>query len=120
MFKVIIYGGNKTDNFRFFKEKCIFYLRNKAQSGNGIIVYTNEDKFNEEFCTLYGIPRKVFYTNWKLYDKKAVAKRNNEMLKDADALIIFDDGSKEISFMIDMAKEKKIQTRIVNIKNKIA
>ena len=34
MFNVVIIGGEFTDNYEKFQEKCIFYLKSKAEKVN--------------------------------------------------------------------------------------
>lgn len=113
MFKVIIIGGEKTGDYSFFKEKCIFYLKEKGKSGDGITIYSIGDEFINRFATKYGIDIQYFFTDWKKDGKNAIAKRNELMLSSANALIAFDDNTSEMRFLISEAKKKKILVRVV-------
>ena len=55
-----------------------------------------------------------FPADWDKYGKAAGYKRNDEMARNADALIAFWDGkSRGTRHMIDLAKKYGLQTRIV-------
>lgn len=113
MFNVIIVGGEKTEDYFFFKEKCAFYLKEKGKSGCGITIYTIGDKFVETFANKYGINVQYFFTDWKKDGKNAIAKRNELMFSSANAVIVFDDNTTETRFLISEAKKRNILVRIV-------
>ena len=55
-----------------------------------------------------------FPADWDKYGKTAGYKRNDEMARNADALIAFWDGkSRGTKHMIDLAKKYDLQARIV-------
>ena len=55
-----------------------------------------------------------FPADWDKYGKAAGYKRNEEMARNADALIAFWDGkSRGTKHMIDLAKKYDLQARIV-------
>lgn len=113
MFNVIIIGGKKTNNFSLFKEKCIFYLKDKAKSGDGITILSTGDEFVDLFANKYGIAVQYFTPNWKVDGKMALSIRNNNMLAKANAVIAFDDGSKDMEILLSECKNKKIPLRII-------
>lgn len=118
MFKVIIAGGEKTNNFTLFKEKCIYYLREKGRSGEGITIYTIGDEFVKDFAAKYGISLQYFFADWKKNGKNALAIRNEDMLSKANALIAFNDESSEMEHLIHQAKNANLPVRVVEYKNK--
>lgn len=115
MFNVAIIGGEDTGNYEFFKDKCIFFLKNKAKSGEGITIYTTGDSYIEKFCARYGIDTRTFYTKWKEYGKMALKTRNDELLKECNALIYFDNGIKDQEVLFNMAKKNSIPVRKIAI-----
>lgn len=117
MFNVIIIGGEKTNNFSLFKDKCIFYLKDKAKSGEGITIFSTGDKFIDVFAKKYNIDIQYFLPNWKEDGKMALSIRNNKMLNKANALIAFDDGSKDMKILISECRDKKIPLRIIKKEN---
>lgn len=115
MFRVAIVGGENATEFNIFKQKCIFYLKNKAKEKGGITILTTGDEYVDKFAKLYNIDTQFFITNWKLYGKNALKKRNAEMLEKCDALIYFNDGIKDHQVIYELAQKSGINTRIVNL-----
>lgn len=113
MYNVAIIGGEETENYEFFKERCIFFLRNKAKSGCGITIYTTGDLFVDKFCSRYGIDERTFYTKWKNFGKMALKVRDDELLKECNAMIYFDNGIKDQEMLYNMAKRLNIPVRKV-------
>lgn len=115
MFRVAIIGGENTGNFDAFKERCIYFLRNKAKEGCGIMINTTGDEFVDKFAKMYNIDVRTFYTNWKKNGKNALIERNNEMLDSTDALIYFYGNKKDNTVIYEMALKRNIPTRNVTI-----
>lgn len=113
MFKVVIAGGEGYEDYPAFEKKCISCLRNKAKEGCGIMIYTTGDKFVELFCNRFHIDIRLYETDWKKNGSDALAVRNEEMLSTANAAIIFDDGTKDMSIMIEQAKNKGVALRVI-------
>lgn len=116
MFKVIIIGGNQSNNYQFFEEKCIKCLRNKTSEG--IMIYTTGDDFVERFGKRFNIDMRIFYANFKKNGNNALKMRNDELFKDAEALIAFDSGIKDTEVLINLAKAKNLPIRIFNLGQK--
>lgn len=112
MFRVIVVGGNSTNDFEFFRTKCINILRNKANEG--IMIYTTGDEFVRKFAQMYRIDLKIFTAEFKKDGKNALSVRNNKMLEDCDAVICFDNGTREIKYIHDMACERHIPARLIH------
>ena len=110
MFRVAIVGGENATEFNIFKQKCIFYLRNKAKEGR-IIIYTTGDKFVDAFSERYGIDTRFFPCDFKRFGRDALRYRAEDILKDADAVISFNDGQKDTQMITKMAVEKGLPLR---------
>lgn len=95
MFNVIIIGGEDTLDYNFFQERCIYYLRKKAESGEGITIFTTGDDFVETFATRFHINTKTFRCDWKLNGSNAIKVRNDAIIENANAIIYFDNGKKD-------------------------
>ena len=115
MFNVIVIGGEDSGNYEYFRSKMIYYLKNKAKSGEGITIFTTGDDFVDSFAKRYGIDVKFFVTNWKDYGKDALKHRNEEMIKNANAIIFFQNNKKDFQILYDLAVKHNIVGRIVNI-----
>lgn len=111
MFKVAIIGGENKGNYVFFVEKCAFFLKNKIK--NGIRILTIGDKFVDILCATANIDKQVFYCDWKTHGKDAIKNRNNKIINESDAIIVFNDGTKDCNFFIDMAKKSNKPLRII-------
>ena len=113
MFNVIIIGAEDTGNYEFFRQKAIYYLSNKAKSGEGITIYTTGDEFIDRFTDRYRIDKHFFKADWKTYGKDALKCRNELMVRDANAIIFFQNNKRDFQVLYDYAKNKGIQARIV-------
>lgn len=113
MFNVVIIGGEQTGDYDFFKEKCIKYLKNKAESGEGITIFTIGDEFVTRFAEQFRIDYKYFMPNWKKDKDKALIIRNNNLLEKANAVIAFHYGSPDVKFIVKGAELRNILIRNV-------
>lgn len=114
MFNVIIIGAEDTEDYQFFKEKTIALLKNKANSGEHIVIYTTGDEFVDVFTSRFGIDKRVFYCDWQKYGKDALKYRNEEILKDANAIIFFQNNKRDSKILFDFAVSKNIPARLIN------
>lgn len=48
-----------------------------------------KEQIGEKWAKLNNIPVKLYFPNWKMYGKSAGPKRNLEMIRNADALVVF-------------------------------
>ena len=117
MFKVIITGGENFEDYDTFERKCINCLKNKAKEGNGIIIYTTGDSFNNKFAKKFGINVREFSANFTKDGNNALFERNKQMLSDADAAIVFNDDLNDTKFLIDQIKQHNIPIRIIKRKS---
>lgn len=136
MFKVIIAGNRKFDNYVLLQEKCSNILSSKGKdieviSGTAV----GADKLGERYAKEYGLSLKQFPAPWTdiegkpeneigtrydgtRYWKKAGTFRNTQMAEYADAAIIFWDGNKRSGSynMINQAKRMGLLVREIKYK----
>ena len=113
MFKVIIVGGENTNDYKFFAKKCIFYLKNKAKEG--ITILTTGDAYVNAFAKACNIDVKTYNTEWGSYGNNALKVRNQKMVQECDAIIIFNDGNKNNTFFQTLAVENNKPIRMVDV-----
>lgn len=111
MFKVAIVGGEGMSDYDKFCNKCKTFLKNKAKEG--ITIYTTGNDFVYSFARRYGIVTQFFITDWATYGRDALKKRNEKMLDNCDALIVFEDGIKDTRMIYNLAMQKGIPCRRV-------
>ena len=116
MFRVIIAGGRKFNNYSLLKEKCDNILSN---INDRIAIVSGcadgADLLGEKYAKEMDSIVHYYPANWKLYGKSAGMIRNREMAENAEALIAFWDGeSKGTKAMIETAKKKNLKVRIIN------
>ena len=111
MFRVAIIGGENLGDYRLFAEKCIHFLKNRAKEG--ITILSVGDKFVDIFAKATNIDVKQYNAEWGKYGKNALKNRINEMLRECDAVIIFEDGTKETKYFWNKAIENNVPLRVV-------
>ena len=95
IYKVIIAGCRDFDNYELLKEKCEYYLQNKMQTHNVIIVSghaAGADTLGERFAAEHNLLCELHPADWSKHGRAAGPIRNAEMADVADALIAFWDG----------------------------
>lgn len=116
-YRVIIAGGRNFYNYVTVKERCEYYLQNKLQTHNVIIVSghaTGADELGERFAADHGLKCELYPAEWDKYGPSAGPRRNAQMAEVADALIAFWDGkSRGTKNMIDTANKKDLQVAVV-------
>lgn len=116
-YRVIIAGGREFQNYDLVKERCDYFLSNKKQTHQVIIVSghaTGADSLGERYAQENGLPCELHPADGDRYGKSAGPKRNAEMAQVADALIAFWDGqSRGTKNMIDNAKAYNLKVAIV-------
>ncbi len=130
MFKVIIAGGRKFNDYPRLKSYCKHILQNQSNvevvSGGA----AGADSLGEDFAIEFKLGLKTFIAPWndiegkpaneigtrkdgKKYWKKAGPARNTQMAEYGDALIAFWDGtSRGTKHMIDIAKKKGLKVAV--------
>jgi hypothetical protein len=131
MFKVIIAGNRKFNNFELLIEKCDNILKDiedeiQIVSGKA----SGADTLGEDYAKLRGYSIKEFPAPWadiegkpeseigvrwdgKKYWKKAGIFRNGQMAEYADALIAFHNGSSGTANMIKTADKYNLKKRVI-------
>ena len=72
------------------------------------------DRIGKLWADDYGYPVKTYPADWDNFGKSAGYRRNEEMVKNADALIAFWDGkSPGTKHMIDLALKKPLDIIII-------
>lgn len=114
MFNVAIIGVDGAKNYSTFKQKCIYFLREKAKDGITIFT-TEENEYISRFASEYRINVQVFQTDWYTYGKDALKARNQRLLKECNGVISFEDGRAETNFIKSLAKSIGIPVKRVTI-----
>ena len=113
-FKVIIAGGRDFDDYIKLKKSCDRLLANKDNIEIVSGTAKGADIIGERYADLWGYKLTRFPADWDQHGKAAGHIRNRQMAEYADALIIFWDGSSRGSRnMIDEAKKKGLQIRVI-------
>jgi dissimilatory sulfite reductase (desulfoviridin) alpha/beta subunit len=117
-FKVIIAGSRGFSNYKFLREQCNKYLREKRKTCNIIIVSGHArgaDTIGEKYAQDEGFDLEIYPAQWKKLGKQAGYRRNEQMAEVADALIAFWDGeSHGTKHMIDIMTNKGLPTKVIN------
>lgn len=117
-YRVIIAGGRYFENYDLVKAKCDYYLSNKKQTHQVVIVSghaTGADTLGERYAKECNLPCEIHPADWDRFGKSAGPKRNAEMAEVADALIAFWDGqSRGTANMINLAKTHNLKVAVVN------
>lgn len=113
MFNIIIIGAEDTENYEFFRQKAISLLSRQAKSGGGITIFTTGDEFVDRFTTRYKIDKKFFKADWKSHGKDALKYRNEAMVREANAILFFQNNKKDFQVLYDYAKNKGLTARLV-------
>ena len=114
MFKVAIIGGEDTEDYNFFKERCIHFLSAKGKEER-IVIYSYGDEFVKKFASEFRITVNAIYADWKAYGKDALKVRNIEICKECQGVIIFETprNQKAVSHLRYTAEENAIPVRTV-------
>ena len=114
IFKVIVAGTRTFDNYELLKSKLDFFLKNKTDIEIVSGAARGADQLGERYAAERGLSLKRFPADWDRYGKSAGYRRNVQMAEYADAAIVFWDGvSSGSKHMIDFAKRKGLQVRVV-------
>lgn len=112
MFNVAIIGASGASNYATFKERCIYYLKQKAKEG--ITIFTiEENDYIERFASEFRINTRLVMPDWYSYGKSALIERNKTVISLCSALISFEDGRKDTKILKKMAEEAGLPVRFV-------
>jgi hypothetical protein len=111
--KIIIAGSRSFNDYKKLCSVCDYMLQN--QNGIEIVsgVAFGADKLGELYAKEHGYQITQFFAEWDKFGKSAGYKRNEEMAKYADALIVFWNGqSKGTEHMINLGKQYGLKIKI--------
>ena len=111
MFNVAIIGAESFNDYNYCQDKCIKCLKKKAESGESITIFSTGDSFVEQFSKRFHINVRYFYTDWKKYGKMALKQRNNELMESCNAMIIFDNNTKDVDMIKKLATSNNVPFR---------
>ena len=105
--KLIVSGGRsfEANDLHFAAMERIFDFNQITEVVSGGA--RGADQFGEEYAKMRDIPIKQFLPEWDRLGKVAGFKRNFDMAKYADAVVIFA-GGKGTAHMLKVAKEQKL------------
>lgn len=114
MFRVIIAGGRDFNNYYGLSQAMDRLLANVSDE---IIIMCGKargaDTLGEQYAKERGYKVRYFPADWDTYGKQAGFIRNEEMAKNADALVAFWDGkSRGTKSMIDLGYQYKLKVRV--------
>lgn len=116
MFKVIVAGSRDFYNYDLVCEKLDYLLRNKDDVCIICGMAQGADSLGQEYAINHRTYIKYYPADWNKHGKKAGILRNIEMAENADALVAFWDGeSRGTKHMIEIAKEKGLEVRVVYV-----
>ena len=69
----------------------------------------------DNFSVTANIDKQIYYCDWKSNGKDALKIRNDKVINDADAIIVFEDGTRDTNFFIEMSKNSNKPLRIVKL-----
>ncbi len=118
MFRVIIAGGRDFDNYELLKRKMDYLLSETVEPIQVVCGLAHgADKLGHSYAKERGFEIRYFPANWSYYGKRAGPLRNEEMAKNADALVAFWDGeSRGTKNMIENAKKYDLKIRVIKYK----
>lgn len=114
MFRVIIAGGRNFSDYKLLKATMDKLLVNITDE---ITVVCGQakgaDTLGEQYVKEKGYAVAYYPADWKQYGKRAGYLRNEQMARNADALVAFWNGeSRGTKSMIDLAKRYGLKVRI--------
>ncbi|MGN0513064.1 MAG: DUF2493 domain-containing protein [Lachnospiraceae bacterium] len=119
MFRVIIAGSRDFNDYDFLCHVMDRLLSNYAQEDIQIVcgMAKGADTCGEHYAKEHGYKIRYFKADWDCYGTAAGPIRNEEMARNADALVAFWDGkSPGTKSMIQLAQKYNLQTRVKKYK----
>lgn len=116
MFKIIVAGGRKFDDYAVVDQWLSHLLKEKSFEDVEIVSggALGADSLGQRFAENNWIRVKIFRADWVKHGKSAGPIRNRAMAEYADALVAFWDGkSRGTADMIKVAKKKGLAVRVV-------
>ena len=114
-FKVIVAGSRTFKDYDLLEMKLDYIFIGHKPTSIVCGCAAGADQLGKEYAMKHGIPVDEFPADWENEGKSAGYKRNERMADAADALVAFHDGkSSGTKNMIDIAKKKGLQVRVIN------
>jgi len=117
LFRVIIAGSRSFSDIELMRSKCDAILKAKADTHDIAIVSGTAggaDKMGEQYASERGYQVHRYAAKWDELGRRAGYVRNQLMMDNADAVIVFWDGvSKGSRHMMDIAEAAKAPLRVV-------
>lgn len=118
MFKVIVAGTRSFDDYELLRAKMDRLTSRQRDVEIVSGTARGADQLGERYAAERGLPIKRFPADWNTYGKSAGYRRNAEMAEYADAAVVFWDGkSKGSKHMIDLARAKGLEVRVIIYKD---
>ncbi len=114
--RVIVAGSRDFNNYELLCDRLDFYLKRYPRERIEIVSgrARGADRLGEEYAKSRGLRLKEFPANWDKFGKKAGYLRNREMAEYGTHAVIFWDGdSRGTRHMIELAREKELEVRVV-------
>lgn len=114
MFRVIIAGGRDFNDYDMLVKTMDMVLQNITDEIQVVCgMASGADTLGERYAKERGYKIAYFPADWKKYGRAAGFNRNQEMAKNADALVAFWDGkSKGTKHMVDIACRYNLKVRV--------
>lgn len=113
--RVIIAGGRDFDDYDLLCRTMDTLLVNMGRVTIICGKARGADTLGERYAKERGYPVRYYPADWNTYGRSAGFIRNEEMAKNADALVAFWDGkSKGTGHMINLAKKHGLKIRVKN------
>lgn len=114
MFRIIIAGGRDFQDYATMQQTMDHLLVNVREE---IVIISGKargaDTLGERYAHERGYTVREFPADWKLHGKAAGYIRNEEMARNADALVAFWDGkSRGTKNMLEIAKRFQLKVRV--------
>lgn len=115
-FRIIIAGGRDFQDYRLLRSTMDKLLQNKLRKEKIVIICgmaKGADMLGARYAKERGYKIRYFPADWEKYGKCAGPIRNEEMARNADALVVFWDGeSHGTKNMIETAERYNLAVRI--------
>ena len=118
-FKIIIAGSRDFNDYKLLKYKLDRLLINKSFVHIISGTARGADQLGERYAAEHDLIVEYYPAEWDKFGKSAGYRRNEEMAKDADALVAFNkhpDGTKGTNHMINLAKQYNLAIRVVKFR----
>lgn len=114
MFRVIIAGSRTFNDYQLLRDKCDKLFSGKRPTAIVCGEAKGADSLGKRYAEERGIDVMSFPADWSTYGKRAGYIRNEEMAKNADALVAFWDGTSHgTQHMINLAKQYGLAMRVI-------